>query len=369
MTSSAQTLRFAVAVIAMATGGTTTGCRAVLGIEEADVTRDADPVGDAGDDGRSPSDCSKIVATMRLARYGHSLTTMPNGRVVAAGGFSPAGRTAEVEEYDPSSDRWSALVNPLPTARSHHAAVLLDDGNLLLIGGYEVQMTPSTVVYSPSTGAKSTASMLRPRVSPSALRLSDGKVLVAGGVLTSTGVNSTEVYDRVAGTWSDGATMMASRRAVVLAALGDTIFAASVMTATTEKLAGGAGSWTSAGDLPFTPAQIAGGAIGPRVFVTARLNDGSMVAASSAGAGWSPIGGPGERFTPALVAPLPGGRLLWVGGDVFAVLDTTTQKWIRAGRLQASHQEAALASLPDGRVLIVGGRDVAIAEVFDPRCL
>ncbi len=350
--------------IAMAVVVALTGCRAVLGIEE----------GVAGEPADAAVECRKLVGSMQLARHGHSATTLPNGRVLVVGGNTTAGRTTSVEEYDPGGDVWRTSAMGLPTARSNHAAILLDDGTILIAGGYEGAISTSALVYSPTSGPKAIPATLRQRVAPSVVRLPDGRILIAGGGTVPDSMKTTEVFDPKTGSWTDGPVMSVGRSyaaRTVLGVLGATAYVACGGATASEKfdLMGDAG-WIPAGDLPFLPTQAAGLATSTALFVTARLSDGSVAAASNAAAlVWSALEGPAERFAPELVAPLPKDRLLWVGGDSFAVLDTRSRKWVRSGKLLASHQGGALATLRDGRILLVGGTVSAIAEVFDPACL
>lgn len=84
-----------------------------------------------------------------------------------------------------------------------------------------------------------------------------------------------------------------------------------------------------------------------------------------------------RRVQPS-AAPLPGGKVLVVGGWVDGrVADSTEVFDVRAGasasgpRLSAPRNSASVVALRDGRVLIAGGYDgdraLASAEIFDPR--
>lgn len=58
--------------------------------------------------------------------------------MLAAGGLSGEDGNAEyataAEIFDPATNRWTAT-SPMPVARSGGAAVLLDDGSVLVVGG------------------------------------------------------------------------------------------------------------------------------------------------------------------------------------------------------------------------------------------
>jgi hypothetical protein len=74
---------------------------------------------------------------MRTARTASSMsvTLLPDGRVLVAGGRSPDGEFLNsVEAYDPARDTWRT-VGSLRMARAHHGAVLLSDHRVLVTGG------------------------------------------------------------------------------------------------------------------------------------------------------------------------------------------------------------------------------------------
>ena len=74
---------------------------------------------------------------MNDPRSGHTATLLPSGHVLVAGGISsapngPAQATSEL--YDPATDLWS-LASSMAVPRQGHGAVLLDSGQVLVIGG------------------------------------------------------------------------------------------------------------------------------------------------------------------------------------------------------------------------------------------
>lgn len=81
------------------------------------------------------------AATMQERRFklGNSTVRLPNGDVLIAGGSTP------VELYDAAADRFRAVGAPMETARNLGAAVVLDDGSVLIAGGYaSIDPLPTT---------------------------------------------------------------------------------------------------------------------------------------------------------------------------------------------------------------------------------
>jgi hypothetical protein len=70
---------------------------------------------------------------MTDARYLHTATLLPDGRVLVAGGAFTDGR-ASAELYDPVTGTWTPT-GSMTTGRLAFAATLLPDGRVLVAGG------------------------------------------------------------------------------------------------------------------------------------------------------------------------------------------------------------------------------------------
>lgn len=133
----------------------------------------------------------QFAASMAVARNSFSATLLPNGKVLVAAGELPGGSSATTaaELYDPSSGTWSPT-GSLNMARSGHIAVLLGNGGVLVVGGSTgngcATLTDTAELYDPSTGTWSaTGSLSAPLIGHGASLLSNGQVLVAGGLTGS----------------------------------------------------------------------------------------------------------------------------------------------------------------------------------------
>ena len=116
--------------------------------------------------------------------------------------------------------------------RVSHTATLLSDGQVLvaggLSGGFGGDLTPSDILasaelYDPANGSWSpTGSMATRRFNYSATRLSDGSVLAAVGDHIGSGpLGSVEVYDPSTGSWTATAEMIEGRAAQTATLLPD----------------------------------------------------------------------------------------------------------------------------------------------------
>jgi hypothetical protein len=140
-------------------------------------------------------------------RSGHTATLLPNGRVLVAGGG-----VINSELYDPTTGEWYAT-GSLQAARfpGSHAATSLADGRVLVVGGYDQTLPPpdqslsGAEIYDPVTQVWTPTGNLKiGRFGPTATLLSDGKVLVVGGINGSKGYqNTAELYDPATGAWTN----------------------------------------------------------------------------------------------------------------------------------------------------------------------
>jgi uncharacterized protein (TIGR03437 family) len=134
----------------------------------------------------------------------HNPVLLPNGNVFIR--ISDA-----LEIYNPATGRWKYEHLRLPRLRLGHTTTLLTDGRVLVAGGGDFKdygdefvIDGSVEVYDQITGFRShTGNLVTPRTGHTATLLSNGQVLVVGGVGSDAKiVRSAELYDPVTGTWS-----------------------------------------------------------------------------------------------------------------------------------------------------------------------
>lgn len=149
------------------------------------------------------------TGSMIAARRGHTATLLPDGRVLVAGGSTPEFAVATAELYDPRTGTWTATGSMLEP-RTFHTATLLDDGTVLVAGGTpeapDGRSLASAELYDPRTGSwTAVGSMHDRRAAHAATLLLDGRVLVVGGddvrEHTRVGLTSAELYDPRTGAW------------------------------------------------------------------------------------------------------------------------------------------------------------------------
>ncbi|MCC6561423.1 MAG: hypothetical protein IT478_08705 [Xanthomonadales bacterium] len=77
----------------------------------------------------------QTASPMNHARFGHTLTLLPDGRVLAVGGLNNSGYLASAELFDPATEQWTLAANSSSSTRYFHTATLLPTGKVLIVGG------------------------------------------------------------------------------------------------------------------------------------------------------------------------------------------------------------------------------------------
>jgi hypothetical protein len=291
-----------------------------------------------------------------IARFGHTATRLPDGRVLVAGGtedpwlpFVAPGVFDSAELYDPRTGSWSPT-GALNQARMYHTATLLHDGRVLITGG-----------QVPVPG-------------------SDG-----GTTLES--IDSAELYDPVTGAFTQAGRMTVARGATDRCCGQLRRHTGTVLEDGRVVLAGGADrdglDVFDPGTNQFT--GVRGGCQGEPIV----LEDGRILFGCAAGNVFDPAtntvdAAPDRAWLRSIGTLLPDGRLLITdaAGNGPVVVDAT----VNAGEMSWWTVETLLdqrvggasvqsvTALPDGRLLVFARRlgdvhplDLAYAGVFDPR--
>ncbi len=162
------------------------------------------------------------MPAMAYTRALAEVTVLPNGTVLAAGGFGAlAPSTSNVdlstaEIYDPSNGAngsWSATGGMLSPQRAGLVGVV--SGNALVTGGQDATGVTSTAqLYNPSNRSWSAAgAMTTPRLGASGTVLPNGQMFVAGGENAGhTALASSESYDPSHNSWTATASSLATAR-------------------------------------------------------------------------------------------------------------------------------------------------------------
>lgn len=334
------------------------------------------------------------TALMGAPRMGHTATLLADGRVLVAGGIAISLGThgvlagneelvAEIEIYDPLADTWMSA-GTLATSRAAHMAARLPDGTVLIAGGWggtpdRVRLASAelltTTVGAPSTRRTTLPTAIAPappqpasgvpplrstgasqeqidmshaRARADAVRLTDGRVLIAGGAegTSYSALQSAELFDPATATWTVTAPMRSARYMHRLTLLADgRVLATGGFSAPgrqAEIFDPAAGTWTLTTPMRRHHA----------VHTATLLRDGRVLVSGGHG------GYDGCQNTTAAAE----------------IYDPTTDVWVSVASMRARRGSHTASLLKDGRVLVAGGATsaccegaTAAAEIYDPR--
>ena len=301
------------------------------------------------------------AGSMTKARFSFQLLPVGGGRLLAIGDHwnecsecsdtGPDNGSTFADIWDPAAGAW-APTPALAKNRSNYAALVMQDGRVIIAGGYadgSDHCFSSAHIYDPSTQTWSDPKdyMTKARCDPAYALLPNGLVLLAGGTNVAGQVlMSTEKYNPATGKWSTTTTLPAAR----------------------------------------TGAKAVTLANGKVLLVGGRDTNGNLMSSAimfdPSSYTWSAAGNPG---TGLLVALQDGGALLIPEGYGNALpaerFDFATRTWTGVGALAQARVGASAVTLADGRVLVTGGAigstisDVdrsktttltSASEIFDP---
>src|SRR5215470_12738939 len=295
------------------------------------------------------------ASPMNKARGFFVAVELLNGNVLVAGGFDgsmPNFDFPDAEIYNWHTGVWTSIA-PMNTARAAPAAVRLEVGRVMVIGGADENFNflDSAEIYDPRTD---TWSFMGPMNGPhfedfTAVLLPGRKVLIAGGFGPNfVSLSSAEIYDEATNTWTPTGSMNVARGEFATVVLHDGRVLAVGGAATDETPIASAeiynprtGTWTLTGSM----------STGRNDLAVVVLKDGRVLAAG---------GGMGDEELPR-----------YASAEIF---DPHTGEWTPTGDMTAprSETEHAVVRLRDGRVLVPGGHTaphlpVSSADLYDPR--
>ncbi len=277
------------------------------------------------------------------ARYMHTATLLPDGRVLVAGGFStPNTILSSAELYTPGGSGLLWLpASDMGAARDGHTATLLPNGTVLVAGGLGPGVLNSSEYYTPDSGEGTwtvTGSLNQGRCASTAALLPNGTVLVTGGSIyegvLEESLSSAELYDpnNNGGTWTTTgslnnsrshhtATLLANGQMLVVGGYEPTLFGGPVPLSSTELYDPSEPMWWTTG---------VGALNQMRASQTATLLPiGMVLVAGGLGpTGWLPNA---ESYNPA------------------------TWTWTVTGSLHTARSGHTATLLANGKVLVVGG--------------
>lgn len=146
------------------------------------------------------------LANMNTPRKNHTATWIDEHEILVIGGADDAQELASAETYDTELNTWTEVYfgndDATPEARQKHTTTRLTDGSILIVGGqrgvenglssselYALDVATNLWVWS------SVANMRHPRYGHTATLLNDRNVLIIGGEDANGQLDSAELFD------------------------------------------------------------------------------------------------------------------------------------------------------------------------------
>jgi hypothetical protein len=368
------------------------------------------------------------INPMLVPVVNHAAVMLVDGRILLAGGHNATTGEISTNTYfgtlaaDATSIAWVAG-SPLPIAMLYGTVTTLPDGRLLAVGGtddatitantYIGTVTGNVISWIPSNA------MLVPVINHTASVLADGRILVAGGHNATTGEISTNTYigtvteniiawvastalpdellysttsilddGRIMLVGGTDGTTISPNTYIGTVSLNTIIWAASntmlapimnhvsvVVSSSTVLSLGGNTN-------PDISTEISGQVYITSVMASDMLSDGHIidVRVVSAGSGYAHPAHPAWRATTAIpstmiygsVSNLGEGRILLSGGtdgitisasQYMGYVSDSAIAWRTMSPLPVAMINHASVVLPDGRILLAGGHDATTGEI------
>jgi hypothetical protein len=329
------------------------------------------------------------TGTMNVARYGQNAWTLANGEVLVLGGANSLAAEQSAELYDPATGKWTLIGNPDPAGLFGYEAVLLPDGDVLVVGGSFLgsggQATNGAALFNASTGTSTpTGRMNVARNGFMLVVLPNGKVLAAGGDSNFSQPATAELYDPATGKWTPTGSLPGSYDGYGAVLLGDGEVLAVVAQVTGSAYVlydPATGSWTPTTSSPPVLFRLIGVLPDGLAWGPDEIYDPSTAL-------WTTFAPPSSRGGFAILATgqaLAAGGTFKVNARPYPIVETlntaqlwdpSTLAWTSTGDLHLSRTGQSMILLLNGQVLIAGGQTfsksaghlipTATAELYTP---
>jgi hypothetical protein len=306
-----------------------------------------------------------------LARSSPAVVVLNDGNILVIGGMASEGPTATTEIFEVKASAWK-LGPTLNSRRVGHTATLLQDGTVLVVGGDTGSGATSSAELLDLGRTTSTPipSMTFARSGHAAVLLKNGNVLVTGGTdwIMNTWKQA-EAYDTQTHSWSPAGSMSIPRLffsmhllpdGTALAVGGDTNQTSERYNATTN-------SWSQVSKMVSQRQYSASAMIGGQVVVAGGQLSNKLVNSTEvfdpATNSWKAVGSMTTSRARFSLTPLPNGDLLAAGSQgpdgttkSCEVFHPELSAWETSPQMNISRGAHGYAVVSGGATFVIGGR-------------
>ncbi len=301
-----------------------------------------------------------------IGRQGHAAALLADGRVLIVGGATATGHTATVEIFDTNSGLFR-LTRSMRTTREHPTATVLTNGRVLVVGGERAELfDPATEEFI------DVGPTVKTRWGHAAALLRDGRVLITGGAdpLDTYWSPAAEVYhpgsnafsrvgDMIHGRYFHSSARLADGGILIAGGSGAADFAEIFHSQSNRFFATGnmvAGNWWPTLTLLPSGRMLVAKPYGPAP--NSEIYDPASGFFSAAGDPSRPV----KAETATLLAD---GRVLVCPGSPAELYDPATERFSNTVPFIKNRTGFTATRLHDGRVLVVGGDETTEFYVPD----
>ena len=210
-----------------------------------------------------------------------------SGKIYVVGGFEKPSLgnaknlaiTPSLEEYDPSTDRWTAKA-PMPVGL-HHVGIAVAGGRMYVIGGYKQsglsvwQPVQTLYAYDPATDTWNERAPMPTARGALSVTVQDGQLYAIGGHDGSGNTAAVEMYDPAHDRWTTRASLPTPRDHLASATVAGKVYAIGGRLkgdyrrnlSITERYDPATDQWQRVADLPTARSGITASVVSGTVYV------------------------------------------------------------------------------------------------------
>jgi hypothetical protein len=139
----------------------------------------------------------KAAGALGVPRVGHAASLLPDGRVLIIGGWTTGLEYMLAEVFSPETETFAVVPSPDDRVRTEHATLQLEDGSVLVLGG--AADPPVLRFFADGSGAEILPALAEPRAFAPAVMGPEGRAWLFGGISGWEATATAEAYCAVHG--------------------------------------------------------------------------------------------------------------------------------------------------------------------------